>query len=60
MNEGVCGNGQSGSSSESLVPRFWETKKDMDGFYQTTDNKALSESVEKLKAVFEQPLERKD
>jgi hypothetical protein len=44
--------------SESIVLTFWKTKKDMDSFYQTADNRALSELVEKLKSVFEQPPER--
>ena len=44
--------------SESLVLTFWETKKDMDEFYQT-DNHLLSDLVEKLKPSFEIMPERK-
>lgn len=46
-------------SQESVVLTFWETKEDMDAFYQP-DNKALSDLVEKLKPSFEQLPERKD
>ncbi len=45
--------------SESIVPTFWETKKDMDKFYQT-DNRNLSRLVERLQTVFEEMPERKD
>jgi heme-degrading monooxygenase HmoA len=45
--------------SESIVLTFWETKKDMDKFYQT-DNRILSMLVEKLKPIFEELPERKD
>ncbi len=38
-------------SQESVVLTFWETKEDMDAFYQP-DNKALSDLVEKLKPSF--------
>ncbi|MDQ4074211.1 MAG: antibiotic biosynthesis monooxygenase [Thermoproteota archaeon] len=45
--------------SESIVLTFWETRKDMDSFYQT-DNINLSWLVEKLKPVLEELPERKD
>ncbi len=45
--------------SESIVLTFWETRKDMDSFYQT-DNINLSGLVEKLKPVLEELPERKD
>ena len=44
--------------SESIVLTFWETKRDMDEFYQK-DNHLLSELVEKLKHSFEIMPERK-
>jgi heme-degrading monooxygenase HmoA len=44
---------------ESIVLTFWETKEDMDAFYQP-DNKVLSDLVDKLKPSFEQLPERKD
>jgi heme-degrading monooxygenase HmoA len=44
---------------ESIVLTFWETKEDMDPFYQP-DNKVLSDLVDKLKPSFEQLPERKD
>jgi heme-degrading monooxygenase HmoA len=44
--------------SESIVLTFWETKEDMDEFYQK-DNHLLSELVEKLKPYFEIMPERK-
>ena len=44
---------------ESLVLTFWETKEDMDAFYQPY-NMALSDLVEKLKPSFEQLPVRKD
>ena len=44
--------------SESIVLTFWETKKDMDEFYQK-DNHLLSNLVEKLKPSFEIIPERK-
>ena len=44
--------------SESIVLTFWETKKDMDEFYQK-DNRLLSDLVEKLKPFFEIMPERK-
>jgi hypothetical protein len=44
---------------ESLVLTFWETKEDMDAFYQP-DNMALFDLVEKLKPSFEQLPVRKD
>ena len=37
--------------SESIILTFWETKKDMDNFYQV-DNRLLSNLVEKLKPSF--------
>ncbi len=45
--------------SESIVITFWETKEDMDNFYQT-DNGILANLVEKLKPSFERPPERRD
>ncbi len=45
--------------SESIVLTFWETKEDMDNFYQT-DNGILANLVEKLKPSFERPPERRD
>jgi heme-degrading monooxygenase HmoA len=44
---------------ESIVLTFWETKEDMDAFYQP-DNRTLSNLVEKLKPSFEEPPIRKD
>ena len=44
--------------SESIVLTFWETKEDMNKFYQA-DNHLLSDLVEKLKPSFEKLLERK-
>ncbi|CAN5767699.1 hypothetical protein BH23THE1_BH23THE1_15610 [soil metagenome] len=44
--------------SESIILTFWETKEDMDEFYQK-DNHLLSELVEKLKPSFEIMPERK-
>ena len=44
--------------SESIVLTFWETKEDMDDFYQT-DNRLLSGLVNKLKPSFEKLPERK-
>ena len=44
---------------ESVVLTFWETKEDMDKFYQP-DNKAISDLVERLKPSLEQLPERKD
>ena len=38
--------------SESVVLTFWETKEDMDKFYQS-ENRLLSGLVEKLKPSFE-------
>ncbi len=37
--------------SESIVLTFWETKEEMDNFYQV-DNRLLSDLVEKLKPLF--------
>jgi heme-degrading monooxygenase HmoA len=44
--------------SESIVLTFWETKEDMDDFYQA-DNRLLSGLVNKLKPSFEKLPERK-
>lgn len=44
--------------SETIVLTFWETKKDMDEFYQK-DNRLLSDLVQKLKPSFEIMPERK-
>jgi len=44
--------------SETIVLTFWETKKDMDEFYQK-DNRLLSDLVEKLTPSFEIMPERK-
>jgi heme-degrading monooxygenase HmoA len=44
---------------ESVVITFWERKEDMDEFYES-DNKALTDLVEKLKPSFEQLPIRKD
>ena len=44
--------------SESVVLTFWETKEDMDDFYQA-DNRLLSGLVNKLKPSFEKLPERK-
>jgi heme-degrading monooxygenase HmoA len=38
---------------ESIVLTFWQTKEDMEEFYRT-DNKRLSEFVERAKPMFEQ------
>lgn len=45
--------------SESIVITFWESKEDMDKFYQT-DNGILADLVEKLKPSFESLQERVD
>jgi hypothetical protein len=45
--------------SESIVLTFWQSKEDMDKFYHS-DNRFLSDLVEKLKPSFEQMPERKD
>lgn len=45
--------------SESIVLTFWQSKEDMDRFYHS-DNRFLSDLVEKLKPSFEQMPERKD
>lgn len=45
-------------SSESIVLTFWETKEDMDNFYQA-DNRLLSGLVNKLKPSFETLPERR-
>ncbi len=42
---------------ESIVLTFWETKEQMDNFYQV-DNHLLSNLVEKLKPIFETLPER--
>lgn len=44
---------------ESIVLTFWETKEDMDAFYQP-NNRTLSDLVEKLKPLFEELPIRKD
>jgi hypothetical protein len=44
---------------ESIVLTFWETKEDMDAFYQP-DNGTLSDLVEKLKPSFEELPIRKE
>ena len=44
---------------ESVVLTFWETKEDMDKFYQP-DNKTISDLVERLKPSLEQLPLRKD
>ena len=44
--------------SESIVLTFWETKEDMNKFYQA-DNHLLSDLVEKLQFSFEKLPERK-
>jgi|SRR5437588_5482152 heme-degrading monooxygenase HmoA len=46
-------------SQDSVVLTFWESKEDMDAFYQR-DNKALSNLVETLEPSFEHLPERKD
>ncbi len=45
-------------SSESIVLTFWETKEDMDNFYQA-DNRLLSGLVNKLKPSFKTLPERR-
>jgi heme-degrading monooxygenase HmoA len=45
--------------SKSIVLTFWETKEDMDNFYQT-DRGILTDLVEKLKPSFERISERRD
>ena len=47
------------NSQDSVVLTFWESKEDMDAFYQQ-HNKALSNLVETLEPSFEHPPERKD
>jgi heme-degrading monooxygenase HmoA len=44
--------------SESIILTFWETKEEMDNFYQI-DNHLLSDLVEKLKPIFETLPERR-
>ncbi len=44
---------------ESIVLTFWETKEDMEAFYDP-DNKTLSNFVETKKPLFEQMPERND
>lgn len=44
--------------SESIILTFWETKEDMDNFYQP-DNRLLSDLVDKLKSYFKTLPERK-
>jgi heme-degrading monooxygenase HmoA len=43
---------------ESIVLTFWETKEEMDNFYEA-DNRLLSDLVEKLKPIFETLPERR-
>lgn len=43
---------------ESIILTFWETKEEMDNFYQI-DNHILSDLVEKLKPIFETLPERR-
>ncbi|WP_458746382.1 antibiotic biosynthesis monooxygenase family protein [Candidatus Nitrosocosmicus sp. T] len=45
--------------SESIVLTFWESREDMDKFYQP-ENHLLSDLVEKLKPSFEILPERRD
>jgi hypothetical protein len=44
--------------SESIILTFWETKEEMDSFYQL-DNRLLSDLVENLKLNFETLPERR-
>ena len=44
--------------SESIILTFWETKEEMDSFYQL-DNRLLSDLVENLKPNFETLPERR-
>jgi heme-degrading monooxygenase HmoA len=44
---------------ESIILTFWETREDMDKFY-STQNKALSNLVERAKPLFEKMPERTD
>ena len=44
-------------SNESIVITFWNSKQDMDTYYQP-HNKALSDLIEKAKLSFEQMPER--
>ena len=46
-------------AQESIILTFWETKEDMDAFYDP-DNKTLSNFVETAKHLFEQMPERND
>jgi heme-degrading monooxygenase HmoA len=46
-------------SQESIVLTLWETKGDMDSFYQP-DNKVLANFVESSKILFEEMPERND
>ena len=45
--------------SESIILTFWETKEEMDSFYQL-DSRLLSDLVENLKPNFETLPERRD
>lgn len=47
------------NTEQILILTFWETRQDMDSFY-TSDNKALSDFVEKTKSWLQQPPERTD
>jgi len=44
---------------ESLILTFWKTREDMDKFY-STQNKALTDLVERAKPLFEKMPERTD
>ena len=46
-------------SQESIVLAFWETKGDMDAFYQP-NNRILTDFVESVKILFEQMPQRND
>ena len=45
---------------ESIVLTFWETKEDMDTFYNPDNNETLADFVEAAKPLFEQIPERSD
>ena len=44
---------------ETLVLTFWETRQDMDVFYQS-DNKALADFIMNTQQLLEQPPQRTD
>ena len=46
-------------TQESVVLTFWETKEDMDAFYNPNNN-VLANFIESAKALFEEMPERKD